>query len=261
MEQGEQRLIERVVDFTDRIVREVMTPRKDIVWIRQDAASEELITLCTREGVSRVLVCGTDLDDVRGIILAKDLLRLVNQPTDVLPWKSLIRPPYVVPDTKPIDDLLAELRSNGTHLAVVLDEHGGVGGIVTLEDLVEQIVGDIFDETDGASDREPEIRHVDGVWHIDGGASIEQLPEVLHIPESEGHYDTIAGYLLFKVGRLPSQGDVFEFDGLECRVLEVHGHRIARLALSVRPAVVDGAANSPELPLVVNGSTEAPVKS
>jgi CBS domain containing-hemolysin-like protein len=141
IEQNEQRLIEGIVDFTERVVREVMTPRKDIVWAKETSTTEDLIALSTREGVSRILICGSDLDDVKGIILAKDLLTFINKPVTTDAWRALLRETYKVPNTKPVDDLLHEFRSSGNHLAVVLDEHGGVGGIVTLEDLVEEIVG------------------------------------------------------------------------------------------------------------------------
>jgi putative hemolysin len=260
IEQNEQRLIEGVVDFAERVVREVMTPRKDIVWTKDSATTEELIGLCTREGVSRVLICGTDLDDVKGMILAKDLLKFINKPVTTDAWRALLRQIYKVPNTKPVDDLLHEFRSTGTHLAVVLDEHGGVGGIVTLEDLVEEIVGDIFDETDTAMERELVIREVNGEWLVDGAAGIDQLPEAFGITTSDGRYDTIAGYLLFHVGRLPEQGETFTVEGLEFKVLEVHRHRIVRLSVKILPRHEE-PLKADELPLAVNGSSRSQRKT
>ena len=260
MQQNEQRLIEGVVDFAERVVREVMTPRKDIVWTKDTATTEELISVCMREGVSRVLICGTDLDDVKGMILAKDLLKFINKPVITDAWRTLLRPIYKVPNTKPVDDLLYEFRSTGTHLAVVLDEHGGVGGIVTLEDLVEEIVGDIFDETDTAMERQLVIREVNGEWLVDGAAGIDQLPEAFGISTSEGRYDTIAGYLLFHVGRLPEQGEIFTVEGLEFKVLEVHRHRIVRLSVKNLPRGEE-ALKTDELPIAVNGSSRSQRKT
>lgn len=260
MEQNEQRLIEGVVDFAERVVREVMTPRKDIVWTKDTASTEELIALCTREGVSRVLICGVDLDDVKGMILAKDLLQFINKPVTTEAWRALLREIYKVPNTKPVDDLLYEFRSTGTHLAVVLDEHGGVGGIVTLEDLVEEIVGDIFDETDTAIERELVIREINGEWLVDGAAGIDQLPEAFGIEPSEGQYDTIAGYLLFHVGRLPEQGEVFMIEGFEIKVLEVHRHRIVRLSVKILPRQEE-PLKTDELPIAVNGSSRSQRKT
>lgn len=260
MEQHEQRLIEGVVDFTDRVVREVMTPRKDIVWAKDSSTTADLISLCTREGVSRVLICGSDLDDVKGMILAKDLLTFINKPVTTDAWRSLLRDIYKVPNTKPVDDLLHEFRSTGTHLGVVLDEHGGVGGIVTLEDLVEEIVGDIFDETDSALERELVIREVNGEWLVDGVAGIDQLPEAFGINPSEGHYDTIAGFLLYHVGRLPEEGEVFQIEGLEIKVLEVHRHRIVRLSVKVPPSPVD-CEGPEEHPVAMNGGARSPRKT
>jgi putative hemolysin len=260
IEQNEQRLIEGIVDFTGLVVREVMTPRKDIVWARECATTEELISLCTKEGVSRVLICGSDLDDVKGMILAKDLLTFINKPVTTDAWRALVRDTYKVPNTKPVDDLLQEFRSSGNHLAVVLDEHGGVGGIVTLEDLVEEIVGDIFDETDSASERELVIREVNGEWIVDGSAGIDQLPQSFGITPSEGHYDTIAGYLLAHLGRLPEEGERCEIDGVHFKVLEVHRHRIARLAVTVPPSEDEGEKGD-DLPVAVNGAARSPRKT
>jgi len=260
IEQNEQRLIEGIVDFTERVVREVMTPRKDIVWAKENATTEELISLSTREGVSRILVCGADLDDVKGMILAKDLLTFINKPVTTDAWRSLLRETYKVPNTKPVDDLLHEFRSSGNHLAVVLDEHGGVGGIVTLEDLVEEIVGDIFDETDAASERELLIREVSGEWVVDGSAGIDQLPESFGLAPSEGHYDTIAGYVLYHLGRLPEAGESCEIEGLQFKVLEVHRHRIVRLSVKILPRE-DDSEKGDELPVAVNGSARSPRKT
>jgi CBS domain containing-hemolysin-like protein len=159
-----------------------------------------------------------------------------------------------------VDDLLHEFRSSGNHLAVVLDEHGGVGGIVTLEDLVEEIVGDIFDETDAASERELVIREVNGEWIVDGSAGIDQLPEAFGITASEGHYDTIAGYLLSHLGRLPEEGESCEIEGVRFKVLEVHRHRIARLAVTILPRE-EPLDKGEELPLAVNGSARSPRKT
>ena len=260
IEQNEQRLIEGIVDFTGLVVREVMTPRKDIVWAKESSTTEELISLCTREGVSRVLISGADLDDVKGMILAKDLLRFINKPITTDAWRSLLRDTYRVPNTKPVDDLLHEFRSSGTHLAVVLDEHGGVGGIVTLEDLVEEIVGDIFDETDSVSERELVIREENGAWIVDGSAGIDQLPESFRITESEGHYDTIAGYVLSHLGRLPEEGESFEIDGLDFKVLEVQRHRIVRLSVKVLPRE-DHSEKGEDLPVAANGGARSPRKT
>jgi CBS domain containing-hemolysin-like protein len=252
LEQNEQRLIEGVVEFSERIVREVMTPRKDIVWAKESASTEDIIGLFSREAVSRVLVCGSDLDDVKGMVLAKDLLQFIAKSGDTHAWRLLVRPTYIVPNTKPVDDLLFELRSKGIHLAVVLDEHGGVVGIVTLEDLVEQIVGEIFDETDVGSDREPIMKEAEGRWVIDGSAPVDELPESFGIDASDGRFDTIAGFILDGVGRLPEQGEVFELSGLECTILEVRRHHIARVAVRVIPRPVDGEGDDEGL-IAVNG--------
>jgi len=254
LEQSEQRLIEGVVEFSERIVREIMTPRKDIVWVKESISTEELIHRFTREAVSRILVCGSDLDDVKGMVLAKDLLPFVARKVDTNAWHSLIRPTYIIPNTKPVDDLLFELRSKGVHLAVALDEHGGVGGIVTLEDLVEQIVGEIFDETDDRGEREPGIREVDGRWLIAGSASVDDLPDSFGIDNSDGRFDTLAGFILDAVGRLPEQGEVIQIGRLECSILEVRRHHIARVSVRVLPMPAEADEASEEAPVAANAT-------
>ena len=253
LEYNEQRLIEGAVEFSERIVREIMTSRKDIVWVKETASTEEVIGLFSREAVSRVLVCGGDLDDVKGMVLAKDLLQFIAKSSDTNTWRLLVRPTYIVPNTKPVDDLLFELRSKGIHLAVVLDEHGGVGGIVTLEDLVELIVGEIFDETDVGSEREPSMKETDGRWIIEGSAPIDELPGSFGINASDGRFDTIAGFILDRVGRLPIQGEVLQLSGLECTILEVRRHHIARVAVRVVPRSIDSEEGE-DVPVTVNGT-------
>ena len=231
IEKDEQALIEGVVELSERITREVMTPRSDIVWVKEHAPASEIVALFTREGVSRVLVCGRDLDEVRGILLAKDLFPFVGRSFSGLHWQTYIRPAYFVPDTKPVQALLKELRQRGVHLAVVLNEHGSVDGVVTLEDLVEEIVGDIFDEFDPPSERGQTATIRDGIMFVDGVISIERIRTDLSVEIPQGEYDTLAGFVLAYLGRLPGEGDSFQCNGWEFLVTEVHKHRIARVAI------------------------------
>ncbi len=231
IEKDEQALIEGVVELSDRVAREVMTPRNDVVWAHESASAAELVALFMKEGVSRVLVCGRELDDVRGMLLAKDLFPFVGKPLQSIEWRTFLRPAYFVPDTKPIKDLLKELRQGGIHLAVILNEHGSVEGIVTLEDLVEEIVGDIFDEFDSPAERGALCAQRDGSLVFEGTVSTSQVAEECGVQFPAGEYDTVAGFIMAHLGRLPAEGECFDFAGWSFTVSEVHKHRIARVLL------------------------------
>jgi putative hemolysin len=231
IEQNEMELIEGVVELSERVVREVMTPRTDVVWVRETARLEEIVRTCTEEAVSRVLVCGSDLDEVRGIFLSKDLLRFVGHQVAPDAWKPFIRPAHFVPNTKAVDELLVEMRERGIHLAIVLDEHGGVDGVVTLEDLVEEIVGEIFDEFDAPSEEQRDVLERDGALLVDGAVPIEVLKEDYGIELPEGNYDTVAGFVLAHLGRVPNTGEAFGVDGIEFHILEVDKQRVARVSI------------------------------
>jgi putative hemolysin len=257
IEKSEQELIEGIVELSDRIVKEIMTPRTDIVWVRDSISTQDLVKVFQREAVSRVLVCGADLDEVRGLVLAKDMLRYVGQ--SVLPstWKPLVRPVYFVPITKPVDKLLGELRQMSVHLAVVLNEHGGVEGLITLEDLIEEIVGDISDEFDVPENEALLRSNSDGGMVVDGGMQISRLENALGIEFPEGQYDTLAGFVLAHLGRVPDEGDSFLADNLSCTVLKVDKQRVVQIALKVLPPTTEGANEEVES-LSVNGANSTP---
>jgi putative hemolysin len=260
LEQNEMELIEGVVELSDLVVREVMTPRTDVVWVRESAKLDEIVRTCTEEAVSRVLVCGADLDEVRGIFLSKDLLRFVGHPAAADAWKPFVRAAHFVPNTKAVDELLVEMREKGVHLAVVLDEHGGVDGVVTLEDLVEEIVGEIFDEFDAPSEEQSDVLERDGALFVDGAVTIEALKDDYEIDLPDGNYETVAGFVLAHLGRVPNSGEAFGIDGIEFHILEVDKQRVARVSIRrVFPlAPSDGQVSTPLL--VANGAAPAPVR-
>jgi putative hemolysin len=231
LDQNEMELIEGVVELSDRVVSEVMTPRTDVVWVRETATIDDIVRTCTEDAVSRVLVCGADLDEVRGVFLSKDLLRFVGRHAASDSWKPFLRPAYFIPNTKAVDELLIELRERAVHLAIVLDEHGGVDGVVTLEDLVEEIVGEIFDEFDAPSEAHPNCVEEDGELFVDGSVQISDLKEKYAIELPDGNYDTVAGLVLVHLGRVPSSGEAFGVDGFEFHILEVDKQRVARVSI------------------------------
>jgi putative hemolysin len=253
IEKNEQELLEGVVELSEQVAREVMTPRKDVVWVKSSISTHDLVKVLTIEAVSRVLVCGSELDEVRGVVLARDLLKFVGQSVDASAWKSFIRPAFFVPNTKPVDELLVELREKGIHLAVVLDEHGGVDGIVTLEDLVEEIVGDIFDEFDSPQDQALVAkREADGSLTVDGAVQISVLGEEHNVHIPDGEYDTVGGFVMAHLGHLPHEGEEFTEGDFEYKILQIHRQAVVRVLIRPRG---DGLSTiePAEEPLAANG--------
>lgn len=237
IEEDEREMIKHVFTFRDTIVREVMTPRKDIISVKQDISLEHLTQTFVGERLSRVLVIGETLDDVKGVILAKDMIPFAGRIVENFDVQNIIRPAYFVPSTKNVDQLLEEFRSEGKHFAVVLDEHGGVDGVVTLEDLVEEIVGEIFDEYDNPLDEAGSYRTRSGDTLVDGGMNIHDFNSVQRIKLPEGPYDTVAGFIIQQFGRLPQIAEEIEWEGSILKVEKVEDTRITLVRVSDRSKV------------------------
>ncbi len=222
----ERQMIQGVFSISEKIVREVMTPRKDIISIGEHASLAELAELFVSEGLSRILVVGETLDEVRGVIMAKDLMPLVGKSSNSFELKSVMRLPYFVQNASKIDDVLQEFKREAIHFAVVLDDHGGVDGLVTIEDLIEEIVGDIFDEYDVPAEEVGVRRTKSGDLLVDGTVTIDELNDVHNLSVPVGEYDTIAGFVIHTLGRIPAAGETLEFNGHRIRVEEVAQNRI-----------------------------------
>jgi CBS domain containing-hemolysin-like protein len=209
LDKSEEEMLHGVINFAETVAREIMTPRTDLISISVDCSLEHVVDQLVKSGFSRFPVTGENVDDVVGILLARDLLpvlfTLKNQNIRDFSVKKIMREPYFVPGTKPIDDLLSEFKKRKIHIAVVLDEHGGVDGIVTLEDVIEEIVGDIFDESD-VQERDIVV-HENGDVIVDGGVLVADINKELELDIPEGDYDTIAGFVYTSLGRLPRTGD------------------------------------------------------
>ncbi|MEO5511898.1 MAG: hemolysin family protein [Longimicrobiales bacterium] len=229
----QEQMITGVFEFRETLAREVMTPRPDILGLPITATWEEVLGFAAEEGHSRIPVYEETLDDIVGVLLAKDLLAAVVRGEQV-DLRSLLREPLFVPDTKRIDALLAELRTKSVHMAIVIDEFGGTMGLVTMEDLIEEIVGDIYDEHDL-----PEKNFVvtgEGAVLIDGGTSISDVNEHLGLELPEEDFDTIGGYVFGELGRIPVAGDHIRLmGGGTLHVEEAVDRRVTRLRL-LRPA-------------------------
>jgi putative hemolysin len=231
LEDDTRELIQGVFSISDKVVREVMTPRSEIVSVPLDATLSEVLEVFTREGVSRLIVYGDTLDEVQGIVLTKDLLPYVGRTVTDFSLSKVLRPAYFVPNSKKLDDLLEDLRSTAVHFAVVLDEHGGVDGVVTVEDVLEEIVGEIFDEHDRPAEEVGIRKTRSGDIIVSGTLTPHDLHEKAHVNLPEGEYDTIAGFVISVLGRIPKVGEIVEHKGTRIRVESVHNNRITLLRM------------------------------
>ncbi|MEO8208905.1 MAG: hemolysin family protein [Chloroflexota bacterium] len=231
LEAEEEQMINAVIELGGRRVHEVMVPRVSIVGIRVGASFEDAIDIVIAEGHSRIPAYEESIDEVVGILYAKDLLPYLKSDAAPRPTlRALLRPPVLVPESMTIDDLLHELQRRKVHLAIVLDEYGGTAGIVTIEDLLEEIVGEIQDEYDV---EEPiVVRLSDNEARVDGRADVDELGDVFDMSlnlEDEEEYDTVGGLLYHRMGGVPKPGDQIEVDGLTLTVETTDGRRVGKV--------------------------------
>jgi putative hemolysin len=227
--QGEERrLLQSIVDFGDTLVREVMTPRPDIVAIRDSATVGDVRAQFKEQEYSRFPAYKDSLDNITGFVFVKDLVTLSSN-DDSLPIAGLLRPAVFVPESKRVPELLKQFQRHQTQSAIVVDEYGGTAGLVTIEDLLEEIVGEIRDEYDVES--EPFVDEGNGRFVVSGRANIDELAQRLAVEIERGGFETVGGYLLSHIGRVPAVGEEFEIDGLQVEVLEVERRRINRVRI------------------------------
>lgn len=230
-------MIEGVLEVSEMQVRDVMVPRSQMVVVERDATLAEILPIVIASGHSRFPVIGESRDDILGILLAKDLLPiLANRGESVFTLGDLLRPAVVIPESKRLDALLKEFRASRNHMAIVVDEYGGVSGLVTIEDVLEEIVGEIEDEYD-FDDEEDEIKLVGGnEYSVKALTAIEDFNEFFGTGFSDEESDTVGGLVMQAFGHLPSKGEAVILDGFEFKVLAVDSRRI-RL-LQVKPGKV-----------------------
>ena len=230
-------LMEGALDISDRTVKQIMVPRVDVVSVSTSTTLQEIANLVLMHGFSRFPLCEGGLDHPIGILYAKDLLRFLGQPEPGCASESIIalkREPLFVPESQPVETLLRQFQETHVHMAIVVDEYGGTSGVVTLENVLEELVGAIQDETD---DESPEIEELpDGNFRVRGQVLIDELAEETGVVLPDPHGDTLGGYVLYRLGRLARQGDEVQADGHLLRVLEVHRRRIVRLLVKPAPA-------------------------
>ena len=246
IEEEEADLIHSIFEFGDTIVREVMVPRPDIVAIEVDKTLRDVQDVVLKHGFSRVPVFREDLDDIVGITYAKDVLKALHQSKQDMPLTEIVRPAHFVPESKKVAELLREMQQAKFHLAMVSDEHGSVSGLVTLEDLLEELVGEITDEYDRD---EPQVEPVaDGTFRVNGRLPIDELNELLEVDLPHEEWDTVAGLMLGLLGAIPTEGEEVRFNQLSFKAEKVQGRRIAKVLISrvQEPESVEAEAGAGE---------------
>jgi CBS domain containing-hemolysin-like protein len=239
LDRDEREMISRVIHLGETVVREIMVPRIDMIALEETTAIADVIRVIQREGHSRLPVYRESVDDVVGFLYAKDLITHHDRLTE-LHLRDLVRPTYFVPETKRVAELLAEMRSRRVYLAVVVDEYGGTAGMVTLEDVIEEVVGEIHDELD----EEQALVHplADGSYRVDAKVDLDDLNDRLQVELPASEYDTLGGLLYGLAGKIPAAGDRFEHSGLEFTIVAVRGKRITQVQVRPLRAPVPGAS-------------------
>jgi len=238
IERDERSFIHSIIDFGDTVAREVMTPRPDMVTVESDVTVRDALESALAAGYSRIPVEGEGIDDIIGIAYTKDLVRAerVGKATQIV--RDSVRPANFIPESKEVSDLLREMQEKKFHMAIVVDEYGGTAGLITLEDLLEELVGDIIDEFDV---EEPTVeRCEDGSVLVSALYSVDDADELLGADLPHGTWDTVGGLMLDLVGRVPDAGDSVEVDGFRLTAVDVRGRRIGRVRIEATGAPATG---------------------
>jgi Putative Mg2+ and Co2+ transporter CorC len=225
-------MIEGVMDIADQRVRDIMIPRSQIVTIKDNFTLDECLDIISEHGHSRYPVISEDRDHIEGVLLAKDLLIYIRQGVNNFDLKKILRPTVVVPESKRVDHMLKEFRMQRYHMAMAIDEFGGVSGLVTIEDILELIVGDIEDEYDEVEDRD--IRRLSqSVYSVRALTPVEDFNEIFATTFSDDEMDTIGGLVMQHFGRLPIRGETITIDGYQFKVTIVDRRRIIQLHVTI----------------------------
>lgn len=225
-------MIEGVMDIAEQRVRDIMIPRSQIITIKDNYTLDECLSIISEHGHSRYPVISEDRDHIEGILLAKDLLMFIRQGVDDFDLKKILRPTVVVPESKRVDHMLKEFRMERYHMAMAIDEFGGVSGLVTIEDILELIVGDIEDEFDEIEDRD--IRRLSpSVYTVRALTPVEDFNDVFKTEFSDDEMDTIGGLVMQHFGRLPLRGETITIDGYQFKVTIADRRRIIQLHVTI----------------------------
>ncbi len=234
IEQEEKEMIASIFEFSGKLVREVMVPRIDVVALPVETSIPDILDVILKVGYSRIPIYRGTADNVIGVLYAKDLLRFLRDGRTDVPPEKILRPAYFIPESKKVDELLQELQQRKVHMAIVVDEYGGTAGLVTIEDLLEEIVGEIQDEYDA---EEPTVKAINANEYLfDARVPLDEANKLLAIELPDDGGDTLGGFIYSQLGKVPAVGDRIEFENVVIQVLSVAGRRIKQVRASVVPA-------------------------
>lgn len=225
----EAQMLDSVIDLGQTQAREIMVPRVDIVAVEENSSIREFATIASRSGFSRIPIYQDNLDHITGIVYVTDVLRRLAEGGANITLRDIMRPPFYVPGSKRIDDLLREMREKRVHIAIVIDEFGGTDGLITIEDILEELVGEIKDEHDAPTEEITQLGESEII--VEGKTRIEEINERLGCALPEGQYDTIAGLLAQQAGHIPLEGETFDINGWQFIVEESDGQHVERVRL------------------------------
>jgi putative hemolysin len=244
IEDEEKEMIASIFEFSDKLVREVMVPRMDMAAVSSDISMLEALEVILKAGHSRIPIYRDSIDNVQGVLYAKDLLKYLRDGRTDTPIGKIARPAYFIPESKKVDELLQELQKRKVHMAVVVDEYGGTAGLVTIEDLLEEIVGEIQDEYDA---EEPTVEAVNTYEYLfDARVPIDEVNKLLGVELPDEGGDTLGGFIYSQLGKVPALGDRVEYQNVTIEVLSVNGRRIKQVRAILTPPSDDGGTPAPE---------------
>ncbi len=240
IDEGEGDMLQSILELDETILREIMIPRTAMVCVDAEAPLSHILKAILDSGHSRIPVYKNNIDNIIGLVYAKDLLRYWGQPIDSISLNEIMRPPYLVPESKQVSALLKEFQETCVHIAIVIDEYGGTSGLVTIEDLIEEIVGEIKDEYD----REEEwlLEQPDGTLLVDGRLSIEEFEEYFDVEVAREKFDTVGGYVVEQYGRVPDVGERIRIGDFD--MLITQGDQRAIRQIQIIPLAVDSHHHS-----------------
>lgn len=267
LEEEETEMIHSVFEFADTTVREVMIPRIDMVTLESDVTVDEAVDFAIQGGFSRIPVFEETIDNILGVLYVKDMLKQLREDHDTLLIRDMLRPAHYVPETKKLDDVLREMRQQHVHMVIVIDEYGSVAGLATIEDLVEEIFGEIQDEYDREENLYEKVN--DNEYIVDAKMNIDDFNELMDMELDDTDYETLGGFLYAQLDKIPNTGDTITYDHVKFTVLSTRGRRITKVrvereqTLSSLPTplaqLAEGRAQSTETHAVEDSSASPPL--
>lgn len=238
IDEGEGDMLQSILELDETILREIMIPRTDMVCVDAEAPFGDILKTILSSGHSRIPVYKNNIDNIIGLVYAKDLLRFWGRPIDAISLAEIMRPPFLVPESKQVSILLKEFQAACVHIAIVIDEYGGTSGLVTIEDLIEEIVGEIQDEYDHKE--EWLVKQPDGSFLIDSRLNIEEFEEYFDIEVAREKFDTLGGYIVEQFGRVPAVGEQIQIGDLDMLIEQGDQRAIRQIRITpTSPSVVD----------------------